>query len=912
MQTKGNKLEVLAILVMLLLTTGAATTLLPAANAHSPPWTIISYAYLSVAPQTVGVGQTVAICFWVDTPMMGATIQNDIRRHDYTLTIAKPDGTTLTQNWPVEPDPTGVQFYRFTPDKVGNYTITFNYGGQVYTWNSTNSPGLSSANAAYQNDIITPSSKTVTLTVQQEQIATPLDSYPLPTEFWSYPIEGQNTYWYTISSNYLGAPFILGANQGRPGSIQPDGTAPNSAHVMWTKPVQFGGLVGGTDTTIPGEMFYQGLSYNPRFKNPLIMQGILFYQEPYGNSGDGGPYIAVDLQTGQELWRVNTTATGMDLTPQFGYLYSLENINQHGTLPNGLLIASSTVAGQGTVWRAYDPRTGVLTGMNITNVPGGSNIGGPSGEYLKYILSNFGTSANPKYNLMLWNSSNVFGVGDDYGTVGGTLGVAHWYDDTVNASLPSAYNWNVSLTLPPGTWSIGADAGGKPLVSLGNLLLLVQGSFGGHPGDSGAIITTNPGNITAISLNPVTLGQVLWTKTYPPAPGNNTRTIDAWDPSRGVFIFTDKETFERWGYSLTSGNLLWGPTAATTDIANQWSYMMTRSVIAADGRFFYGGYSGLIYCYNDTTGELLWVYGNGGPGNSTFSGLTTPYGHYPTFVVQIADGKIYTVTDEHSPTSPLYKGGEIRVLNVTNGAELWAIFGWGNDMNGDFSAVASGYLAMLNPYDMQIYTYGKGPTAISVDAPMASITQGSSLVIRGTVTDISAGTKQKEQATRFPNGVPAVSDASMSEWMEYVYMQKPRPTDTVGVDVKLTITDPNNNTHDVIAASDALGTFSVQWTPPVPGHYTVTAQFQGTQSYWPSEAETSFAVDAKAPAPSPIVTSPTPPPTQGPTPSPIATATPSTAPSPTGGLEVETYVAIAAVIAIVIVAIAAVFVRMRK
>lgn len=51
---------------------------------------------------------------------------------------------------------------------------------------------------------------------------------------------------------------------------------------------------------------------------------------------------------------------------------------------------------------------------------------------------------------------------------------------------------------------------------------------------------------------------------------------------------------------------------------------------------------------------------------------------------------------------------------------------------------------------------------------MTTIDLGDSLVIRGTVTDQSAGTKQLEVATRFPNGVPAVSDASQEDWMEYI------------------------------------------------------------------------------------------------------------------------------------------------
>ncbi len=94
---------------------------------------------------------------------------------------------------------------------------------------------------------------------------------------------------------------------------------------MWTKPIQYGGIVGGNDTTIPGEMYYSGLSYNARFSNPLIMQGTLFYQEPYGNGAGGGDYVAVNFRTGEEIWRINATATGHLLVPSFGYSILFRN-----------------------------------------------------------------------------------------------------------------------------------------------------------------------------------------------------------------------------------------------------------------------------------------------------------------------------------------------------------------------------------------------------------------------------------------------------------------------------------------------------------------------------------------------------------------------------------------------------------
>ena len=125
-------------------------------------------------------------------------------------------------------------------------------------------------------------------------------------------------------------------------------------------------------------------------------------------------------------------------------------------------------------------------------------------------------------------------------------------------------------------------------------------------------------------------------------------------------------------------------------------------------------------------------------------------------------------------------------------------------------------------------------------------------MIEGTVTDIATGTKQDEQAARFPNGVPAVSDASMKGWMEYVYMQKPRPTDVTGVPVTLSVVDSNGNYREIgKVTSDSDGFYSLNWTPDIEGKYTIYASFGGSESYWPSHAVTAFAVDSAAATPAP-------------------------------------------------------------
>jgi hypothetical protein len=166
--------------------------------------------------------------------------------------------------------------------------------------------------------------------------------------------------------------------------------------------------------------------------------------------------------------------------------------------------------------------------------------------------------------------------------------------------------------------------------------------------------------------------------------------------------------------------------------------------------------------------------------------------------------------------------------------------------------IADGYFVNYNAYDSQIYCIGKGPSKLTVTAPDVGIQLGNSIVIKGTVTDIAAGTTQNEQVARFPNGVPAVSEDSMSAWMEYVYMQKPRPMDTTGVEVTLSVLDANSNLREIgTATTDSDGFYTLNWKPDIEGPYTVYASFAGSESYWPSHAVSSFAVD---PAPQPTTT----------------------------------------------------------
>ena len=79
--------------------------------------------------------------------------------------------------------------------------------------------------------------------------------------------------------------------------------------------------------------------------------------------------------------------------------------------------------------------------------------------------------------------------------------------------------------------------------------------------------------------------------------------------------------------------------------------------------------------------------------------------------------------------------------------------------------------------------------------------------------------------------------------MEYLYQQQPKPEDAVGVDVFIKIQDPNGDWHSDTVTTDRNGVFSYMWSPEVVGEYHVTTMFEGSESYYASEATTTFGVD---------------------------------------------------------------------
>ncbi len=821
-----KKLSTILIVSILLISIATTFASLAISNA-AVSGEMTSYAYLIVEPNPVGVGQTTYVAMMVDYPMPGATEANSIRRHDYTLTIIAPDGSTETKTWAEIKDTTGVQSTAFTPDQVGTYTFYFEYPSQTYTW--TTAEG---GTAAYAGVVFLGTNATATLTVQQDAVYGSSDA-ALPTEYWSRPIYGANDNWYTIASNWLSSNYFGTFQQSGYNLWQTSGSAPASSHVSWTLPFEDGGVVGGTNTYVDGATYYSGGSYEGRFQNSIIMGGRLYTKGTLSDNNTAGTYMCIDLRTGEILW------TNDNINPTFGELYCYESPNQHGVIANGYLFQTS-----GTTWIAYDSLTGKWL-FNLTGVPStGTVVYTENGEIVKYIL-NYNTTSKTGW-LALWNWTAAPYTAA--GMPGSGSNAIQWRPTGKVIDTSTAYSWNVTIT---------ADLTGNSNPAISYVLqddLLLGTSSSVTAGISTSRGTPDPYTVWALSLKEGSVGSLLWKQSYSAPSGNETRKLGPLDPVNRVWTMTDSETMDWLGYSIDDGSLLWGPTSEET---RPMQYFSSGSgsgqrAVTAYGNIYVQGFGGELFCYSTLDGSLLWKY------NNTSSGVDTSWGLMPIFVSAIADGKVYAFNNEHSPNSPLYNGYSIYCLNATTGEEIYKMLSWSGQTGGtgtSTAVLADGSLVYYNYYDNQLYCISKGATKTTVSAPNLAAASGQSIVISGTVMDISSGTTQTEQAQRFPNGVAAASDASTSSWMEYVYMNQNKPTNFTGVEVILSVVDANGNYRTIgSATTDSSGFYSFNWTPDIAGKYTVVATFAGNNGYYGSSSEAAFAVDEAVVTPAPTDT----------------------------------------------------------
>jgi hypothetical protein len=830
MQKQKNRTMAILIIAILTISTGASMAILPNASAHSPPWQILSSSFIHVAPDPTGLGQTVTVGFWVNQPPPTAgTIYGD-RFGNMTVKVTKPDGTSETLG-PFTSDDTGGTYTTYTPTLLGTYTFQMIFAGWTLTYPN---PNPATPTSQFTGDVFLPStSSAVTLTVQQDPVGT-VSTAPLPTTYWQTPINAQNVHnWYPLAGASLlvtGYSTSSGAYYNVSSNYNPYTNAPQAPHILWTKPVAFGGVLGGQygGSTTYGN-YYSTEQYEHKFE-AIVMNGYAYFTEFPGSSSNPTANLCVDLRTGQIVWSDDSTnfgggtpaqtaltSTGLVTPLYYGQILDYVTPNQYGGLAY-LWTIGNPVGFTGTTLNMFDAMTGKYI-LSVVNASTMSMTFDPTGNLIGYYVN------NTDHTLNMWNSTQCVVVG--------TNGLAAWqWRPTQNAviNFTKGIMWskpvatNISGNALPANLAIRNNDGTTLVLNCYAVgtSSYYQGGYGIFAGYSAAT------------------GAQLWIENITLTPFDGDVNTGGNTCGDGVFTISLKASFSISGYSMTTGAKLWttpltGYNGATPDA---YSTAGGYCSIIAGNSLYYAGMGGDIWSIDVLSGAVNWYTNTTtlqGP-----AGTNSPYGIWPIWTFSnggVADGLLF-LSEGHEYSPPLFLGAKQLAINCTSGQLVWSIDSFNVDSH---PVTAYGVMLDLNSYDNQIYAYGKGPSQITVNAPSVGVSTATPMTITGTITDISAGSKQAAVALSYPNGLPCVSDASMSSWMETVYMQQPLANNVTGVPVTISVVDSNGNTRPIgTAISNTFGTYSLTWTPDIAGDYTVIANFPGTQSYYPSSASTAF------------------------------------------------------------------------
>jgi outer membrane protein assembly factor BamB len=886
-----EKTLAIAIAIFFALSIATSVSLLPNASAHTPPWQIQFFAFINVGPNPIGVGQTATVGFWLNQPPMTASGPYGDRFGGMTVTVTEPNGQKETLG-PFVSDDTGGTSTHFTPDQVGTYSFQMSFPGETLTGSTDNSYILPSTNA-YVNDTILPAtSPVVTLDVQQSPVGT-LPASPLPTNYWQTPINAMNVQnWYAIGGPYLGLYIGYSAGKGAANyncttNFNPYSLAPMTSHIMWTRPIAYGGAIGGDagGTTTYGN-YYSTSQYERKY-DPIVINGYIFYTEFPGSSTTPVANTCVDLYTGKTVWtddasnygggspqQTALTTAGIIIPLSCGQVLDYVSPNQYGGI--AYLWESGTPAGivsTGTCLNMFDAMTGkyILSIVNGTGFSYGNTVdqGGDLVSYYtnttvgtqtiynpKVMIPNVGPSptkvSNTVGNTLLeaWNSTQCIELAN--GNWASSASGWQWrppQDGVLSFSYGIQSAWQLPGTVPvpgngnsgtlPNTWTIiGCNSGVALLYSAANFGLTNYFQTG----------------YTIFTGYSLATGNMLFEKNITLTPYAADNLDNYGNVGDGVFTTVIKETGQVTAYSTQTGDLVWQTTLTGANGANIDPYDTVGGIKGSvyGNSFLLFGFGGDVWSLDIATGKLNW-YTNTTQitGEAAFN---TPYNVWPIWVQTGigGGGGVEFLEEGHEYAPPLFIGAQLLALNTTTGKLVWSIPSMDVDSNPE---LAYGIMTTLNAYDNQVYAYGQGPSKTTVSAPSVGVTTDTPITISGAVTDISAGASQEAVAANFPNGLPCVSDASMTAFMASVYMQQPMPHNVTGVPVTLNVLDSNGNFRAIgTTTTNAQGNYGLTWTPDIPGNYTVYATFAGTDAYYGSTASTFFHASSPATTAAPTAT----------------------------------------------------------
>lgn len=774
-------------------------------SGQTADFTISDLAFLSVSPNPIGVGQTALVNLWITFPSGEGKYMNG-----YKVVITDPDGHTEEVNLKSYVAD-GTSWFSFIPEKVGTYQFQFFFAGEYFPagyytngkYSTTRTGDF--ASAIYNPSVYcTPAQSPVTnLTVQQDMVLS--WSSPLPTDYWTRPIEPNNREWRAISGNYPWSQAnVVGvtSNAWHDNYYGPYIPAVNTPHIVWKRVGALAGLIGGeagqySTLSSPGtpSVIYMGRAYQTRFETI--------------NGVPTNCAVSYDLRTGQVYYAIPVAQGGITPT-HISYIDpSQSSIVPGAVADQSLTVELSTISG-GRLYKV-NPLTGAIT-ANITLPTFSSTYGSNyeiffrDGYYYSFQGINL-TTAVPAQDINITTSYGGFFI--KWTSAGTSTNFTSRIVSNVSVILPMSYR---TLYQTSNYGNIGAAIDYDTMISVQQHRFIYGGYYGY--------------NLIAQDLK---TGRILWNFTSPQNEMSSAyRPTNAW-VRHGLYI----AEMER-GY-LQAWNLQTGSVAWTCEIDDYpWGEFWMYDEAAYQDLIYATGYTG-VWAINETTGKVAWHYAD------PAIPFETPYtsdgaSTYTVQDIRVIGGMLYVSNNEHTPSQPAQRGWGMICIDGMTGELQWKLSG----TRMQAGAAADGYLTAASNYDGTMYVLGKSPSKTTLSGPQTAITQGSSVVLTGTVLD------QAPAST----GIACVSDESMSTWMDYIHMQMPidgiyHNITITGVQVSLDAVDPNGNyIHIGDTTSDMSGTFSYVWQPEHVGKYTVMATFAGSNAYGSSYGETAVGVVA--------------------------------------------------------------------
>lgn len=399
-------------------------------------YTISSLAFLSVSPNPVGVGQMLLVNVWTTFPSGEGKYQVG-----YTVTITKPDKSTQdVQLKSYVAD--GTSWFTFVPDVVGEWSFVFKFAGEYFPAGYWISGQYSATRTGtFSGAIFNPSvyvspatSNAVVVTVQNDLVSS--WQSPIPTDYWTRPIEPNNREWANIGGNYPWSYRLLGGNAWNDEYYGPFITAPNTPHILWKRQGALAGLIGGDAGQYPvlsspgtPSVIYMGRCYQTVTK--------LFTVSSTNRQSFVSVAECYDLRTGQIYYDIPTADGGV--TPSYIAYWSPNVAGATGTVPGevadlGLTVDLYTISTGATGFLyKINPYTGAVT----------ANISLATPAFYGTVLIRAG------YILSFQRTSTVPQVNDNITVQKTWKGfLVNWSEQGSSATFSSRVISNVSATIP--------------------------------------------------------------------------------------------------------------------------------------------------------------------------------------------------------------------------------------------------------------------------------------------------------------------------------------------------------------------------------------------------------------------------------------------------------------------------------